>query len=697
MDLIKISEFLSTTNLRTYRDDDYWVDRLCHRYSVVLFSIFAVLVTTKAYIGDPIDCWAPPEFKASYERYAETLCFVNGTYYISANDLDIPSDSAQRYSNRVRYYQWTPFILLLQAFSMYLPRVLWLSLNTKYGINLRNLVDAAKKYESVDSYSNKEKILIYICKNLLRTIQYNEYSNDKKYLSSSTKRNVYLNHKYELSKMLHQLSEEKLIQTNSSKIVLKQSKIKNSKLIENEAQVYSKLSSDQDQHSAKKPKRDHRSKYGDEADDDDDSKKKLKQRKSSSTVRKADKSAFFIIDPSLNASHLIDYLNRQNSTKHFKLELPLDLLQSKIKNISKKHLLNILASGYEVNGSKIVDNSNYNKNTHKPLAYLINNDLIKKFENFDNEIYELKSNKTDNSHIDKPLLKIKKTLVPNLSRTYLSFLYLLTKFIYLLVSVGQIFCLNRLIGNEFYMIGINLLRSFFYDIEWPHMAIFPRMTLCEIYIREIGTVHPYLIQCVLRINLFNEVIFVLVWYWLAFVCLVTGIDLTLRCLNLVFCCTNCQRKLFALKYLELIHLNTIKNSKGCVKRRNQLVYDRAENEGSGSDSGTTDSSCTNPSETEQEKEVNKVGDLSDLDERYVLIVASQDEEFELFERFCETNFNNDTVFALQVIEQNASSLIVSEIVEHLWLQFKFLNCIYSSETNDYLLKKFFILNRNRKN
>ena len=54
MDFIKISEVLSTSHLRNYRDDDLWIDRLSHRYSVVLFCVFAVLVTSKAYIGNPI-------------------------------------------------------------------------------------------------------------------------------------------------------------------------------------------------------------------------------------------------------------------------------------------------------------------------------------------------------------------------------------------------------------------------------------------------------------------------------------------------------------------------------------------------------------------------------------------------------------------------------------------------------------------
>lgn len=51
---------------------------------------------------------------------------------------------------------------------MYFPRFLWLSFNSRYGINLRNLVDAAKKYESVDCGDNREKVLVYLCKNLLR-------------------------------------------------------------------------------------------------------------------------------------------------------------------------------------------------------------------------------------------------------------------------------------------------------------------------------------------------------------------------------------------------------------------------------------------------------------------------------------------------------------------------------------------------
>ena len=54
MDLINLTQSISATHLRNQRNDDLLVDRLCYRYSVVVLTVFAVLVTTKAYVGDPI-------------------------------------------------------------------------------------------------------------------------------------------------------------------------------------------------------------------------------------------------------------------------------------------------------------------------------------------------------------------------------------------------------------------------------------------------------------------------------------------------------------------------------------------------------------------------------------------------------------------------------------------------------------------
>jgi len=416
MEFIQIANNLSTTHLKNHHNDDMWIDRLSHRYSVVVFTIFAILVTSKAYIGDPIDCWAPPEFKSSYERYAETLCFVNGTYHISVNELDIPIDTKNRYANRIRYYQWTPFILLLQAFLMYFPRFIWISLNSKYGLNLRNLVDAAKKYESVDGNDNREKILVYMCKNLLRAIQYKEaYKLNKKNLSNDnfTSEALFLKNNKELNKMLTMHNQQQQQQqqqhiTLTTPLTIYENEIKKNK----------------------KSKRSHKHKLLSNNHQENENYSKL--------------------DTNNKKQHLITINNFDDNNNNDDEEESLNLLRARINTISRKHLLNVFSSGYErtnqsVNDGKILDHHHH----HQQQQY-----------NSSSFLNKLKSIK----------------LLPDLNNNFLTYLYIFVKLLYLLSSIGQVLILNRLIGNNFYMLGINLITSFFFEQEWPHLAIFPRIS-----------------------------------------------------------------------------------------------------------------------------------------------------------------------------------------------------------------------------
>ena len=114
MDLIRSLSWISASHLRLVRDDDSHVDRLSHRYTVAICCLFALIVSTKQYAGDPIDCWVPAQFKASYEKYADSYCWIAGSWY-TPMDKELPLSERERRSSRIRYYQWVPFLLLFQV------------------------------------------------------------------------------------------------------------------------------------------------------------------------------------------------------------------------------------------------------------------------------------------------------------------------------------------------------------------------------------------------------------------------------------------------------------------------------------------------------------------------------------------------------------------------------------------------------
>ena len=486
------------------------------------------------------------------------MCFVNGTYFISANQIEIPNDE-NRYSNKIRYYQWTPFILLFQALLMYIPRILWLNLNSRYGLNIKNLIDAAKKYESIDCYKNKLRILTYICKIFLRNIDYINYRNNSSLnKNNQDKQSYYINKKHEINLIL----------------------IKMQKDCESESLVGKSL---------------------------------------------------------------------QNQNKNYE--------------------------------SMFLKYTDFNSN-------FIN-------DNIDND---LKLNQIIPD-------KVPPSLTRSFCENYLTILYLIVRSTYLLSFIGQYLFLSHLIGNEYYKIGLDLFISFYNQEEWPHLKMFPKITFCEIYIREIGTIHPYLIQCVLGINLLNEIIFLIIWFWLIILISLSGFDLLLLIFNNFVSCSSCKSRSFALKYLELINnsnnkyftdlLNENKKTYGRNQKfeyttkmllKNNKKFDLTKIDKKiikkdmkkRSNNSIREKKIMNNKLNDRKSEFSGIFHEHKKEQENILRNNQKDylsieKELDLFEKFCLNYFNNDTIFALKLIERNANGLIVSEIIEYLWIYYKKIN------------------------
>lgn len=113
---------------------DNEVFRLHYRASFIVMIMASILVTSKQYIGDPIDCMADSIDGGIMDVY----CWIHSTFSVparmggttgvnhvnpGAGPPDLSGDPVQHH----KYYQWVVFVLTFQAMMFYAPRVIWKS------------------------------------------------------------------------------------------------------------------------------------------------------------------------------------------------------------------------------------------------------------------------------------------------------------------------------------------------------------------------------------------------------------------------------------------------------------------------------------------------------------------------------------------------------------------------------------------
>ena len=130
--------------------------------------------------------------------------------------------------------------------------------------------------------------------------------------------------------------------------------------------------------------------------------------------------------------------------------------------------------------------------------------------------------------------------------------YFFIKILYLINLILQILFLQYFLSYydiNYLQYGLNVLGTLFSGFSLPESRLFPRITLCDFQIRELGERHQYTVECILVINIFIEKMYFILWIWFWILLFITIFDIV-RFIYRMF--VRHSRHVFISHHLDLI-------------------------------------------------------------------------------------------------------------------------------------------------
>ncbi|CAF0866309.1 unnamed protein product, partial [Didymodactylos carnosus] len=144
-----------------------------------------------------------------------------------------------------------------------------------------------------------------------------------------------------------------------------------------------------------------------------------------------------------------------------------------------------------------------------------------------------------NLSLTKKILAVFCCMYGKFQGNYFMMVYLLTKTLYVINSIGQLSLLNEMLGIKYYKYGLELLQKLVllakneptqqnYRQQSGLSKYFPKVTLCDFSVREpnhLWNSHRYTVECVLPNNLLFEQLFTFLFFWYTMIVILNIISL----------------------------------------------------------------------------------------------------------------------------------------------------------------------------